>query len=69
MLVENLSHNAANEAYVLLMAYLREEKIGTKYDKEFLNEFVHFLADILKHPGNFKVKVEEENESPETENF
>jgi len=60
MLVENLSHNAANEAYTLLMAYLREEKIGAKYDKEHLREFVNFLADILKNPGNFVVKVEED---------
>ncbi|NDB60755.1 hypothetical protein EB001_20265 [bacterium] len=50
---EKISYPACNEAYCLLTAYLREEKIGAKYNKEDLNEFVHFLAEILKHPKNF----------------
>ena len=51
---ENLSYPACNEAYCLLSAYLREEgKIGAKYNKEELEEFVNFLASILKHPENF----------------
>lgn len=51
---EKLGYPAANEAYCLLTAYLREEgKIGAKYNKEDLEEFVKFLADILKHPENF----------------
>ena len=51
---EKLGYPAANEAYCLLTAYLREEgKVGAKYNKEDLQEFVQFLADILKHPENF----------------
>ena len=51
---ENLSYPACNEAYCLLTAYLREEgKIGAKYNKEELQQFVLFLAEILKHPENF----------------
>lgn len=55
MLVGNkVSHSAVTEAYCLISSYIREEgKIGTTYDKEDLLEFVHFLADILKHPENF----------------
>lgn len=51
---EKLGYPAANEAYCLLTAYLREEgKIGAKYNKEELQEFVQFLAEVLKHPENF----------------
>ena len=51
---DKLSYPAANEAYCLLSAYLREEgKIGAKYNKEELGEFINFLAEILKHPENF----------------
>jgi hypothetical protein len=51
---EKVSYPACNEAYCLLTAYLREEgKVGAKYSKEDLTEFVKFLADILKHPENF----------------
>ena len=51
---DKLGYPAANEAYCLLTAYLREEgKLGAKYNKEDLAEFVKFLAEILKHPENF----------------
>lgn len=50
---DKISYHAANEAYCLVMAYIREEKIAATYDKENLQEFVHFLAEILKHPENF----------------
>jgi hypothetical protein len=51
---EKVSYQACNEAYCLLTAYLREEgKVGAKYNKEELAEFVKFLSDILKHPENF----------------
>lgn len=66
MLVENLSHDAANEAYTLIMAYIREDKISADYDKHYLKEFAIFLSDVLKHPGNFTVKVEEEESSSES---
>ena len=56
----SLDESAANEAYCLIMAYLREEKIGATYNKECLQDFVHFLHDILKDPNNFQpVEVEE----------
>ena len=51
---DKASYQSCNEAYCLLTAYLREEgKVGAKYNKEDLQEFVQFLADILKHPDNF----------------
>lgn len=51
---DKLSYPAANEAYCLLTAYIREEgKIGAKYNKEDLLAFCKFLAEILKHPENF----------------
>ena len=51
---EKVGYPAVNEAYCLLTAYLREEgKVGAKYNKEDIQEFVTFLADILKHPENF----------------
>ena len=49
-----VGYPAVNEAYCLLSAYLREEgKVGAKYNKDELKEFVSFLAEILKHPENF----------------
>jgi hypothetical protein len=55
MVVEGkVSYPAVNETYCLLTAYLREDgKLGAKYNKEELAEFVKFLAEILKHPENF----------------
>lgn len=48
------SYESCNEAYCLLTAYIREEgKVGAKYNKEDLEEFVKFLAEVLKHPENF----------------
>jgi len=50
---DKLNYGAANEAYCLISAYLREERIAANYNKDDLKEFVHFLAEILKHPENF----------------
>ena len=51
---DKVSHDAVNEAYCLLSAYIREEgKIGAKYNKDELLVFVKFLSEILKHPENF----------------
>jgi len=50
---DKLNYPAANEAYCLLTAYIREKKIGAKYNRDDLKEFVNFLAEILKHPENF----------------
>ena len=52
---EKVSYASVNEAYCLVTAYLREEgKLGAKYNKEDLQDFVNFLAEILKHPENFQ---------------
>ena len=51
---DKVTYDAVNEAYCLLTAYIREEgTLGAKYDKEYLNQFVMFLANVLKHPENF----------------
>ena len=51
---DKLEYGPANEAYCLLTAYIREDgTIGAKYNKEELQQFVLFLAEILKHPENF----------------
>jgi hypothetical protein len=51
---DKLEYGAANEAYCLISAYIREDgTIGAKYNKDELGEFVLFLAEILKHPENF----------------
>ena len=51
---DKVSYDAVNEAYCLLSSYIREEgKVGAKYNTEYLQELVVFLADILKHPENF----------------
>ena len=50
---DRVTYDAVNEAYCLLMAYIREEKIGAKYNKAELKEFANFMAAILKHPENF----------------
>lgn len=63
MVVEDkVSYDSVNEAYILLTSYIREEgKIGTKYNKEHLQNFVTFLAEILKHPDNFTNADKEES--------
>lgn len=55
MFIDNkISYYAVNEAYCLLSAYLREERIAANYNSEEIQEAVEFLATILKHPENFK---------------
>lgn len=50
----NVSYDSVNEAYCLLMSYVREDgKVGAKYNKDELHKFCLFLAEILKHPENF----------------
>lgn len=52
---DKVTHNAVSEAYCLLSSYVREEgKVASTYNKEHLQKCVEFLADILKHPENFK---------------
>ena len=54
---DKISYTAVNEAYCLLTAWMREERIAANYNREEIAECVKFLAEILKHPENF---VEEE---------
>ena len=64
---DKVSYDSVNEAYILLTSYIREEgKVGANYNKEHLEKFVVFLADILKHPENF-VQKEVEAPKPVTE--
>lgn len=59
---DKVSYDSVNEAYCLLTSYIREEgKIGTKYNQEHLQNFVVFLAEILKHPDNFTDADKEES--------
>jgi len=51
---DKVSYYAVNEAYCLLSAWLREEKIAADYNAEEIKEAIDFLAEILKHPENFK---------------
>jgi len=50
---DKITYTAANEAYCLVSAYIREEKIAANYDKEDLKVFINFMAEILRHPENF----------------
>lgn len=51
---DKVSYYAINEAYCLLNAWLREEKIAADYNSEEIKEAVIFLSEILKNPENFK---------------
>lgn len=51
---DRVSYDAISEAYCLLSAFAREEKIAADYDFEKIKDAVVFLAEILKHPDNFK---------------
>jgi hypothetical protein len=54
---DKVTHDAVNEAYCLISAYIREEgTVSAKYNKEELLLFVKFLSEILKHPENFVEK-------------
>lgn len=50
---DKISYQAVNEAYCLLSAYLREEKIAANYNRDEIKEAVVFLSEVLKHPENF----------------
>ena len=61
---DKVSYQAINEAYCLLNAYLREERIAANYNSEEIKEAVIFLSEILKHPENF-VDVDRKSNKPE----
>ena len=63
-----ISHEACNEAYCLLSAYIREEKIKDGiYDVDKIKTFALFLADILKYPENFLNEPKNEKKVSEKE--
>lgn len=50
-----VSYSAVSEAYCLLTSYLREEgEILATYDKVHIQDFVVFLAEILRDTQNFR---------------
>ena len=51
---DKISYGAVNEAYCLLSAWMREERIAADYNREEISEAIKFLAEVLKHPENFK---------------
>lgn len=57
---DKVTHNAISEAYCLLTSYIREEgKVASTYNKEHLQNCALFLAEILKHPENFKENTDQ----------
>jgi len=65
---DKVSHGAISEAYCLLNAFMREEKIAADYDFEKLKEAIVFLADILKHPDNFNNEKRDDNPAGDISN-
>ena len=66
---DKVSHAAVSEAYCLLSSYIREEgKVGAKYNIEHIEELVLFLAEIMKHPENFKNGKSVDNKSSDNSN-
>lgn len=67
---DKVSYTAINEAYCLLNAWLREERIAANYNSEDIRDAVIFLAEVLKHPENFvtvdrKARLEEKKRDQE----
>lgn len=66
--VENFSYESCNEAYCLIMAYIREDKVLAKYNKEHLKEFAEVIHKMLKNIKNFApevVVIEDTGNEPE----
>lgn len=61
-----VTFDAVSEAYCLLSAYVREDgKVGTRYNKERLQAFVVFLAELMKHGEVDLARVEFDNQFPD----
>ena len=54
MNIEELGHEAVNEVYTLVSAYIREERIAATYNVETLKKVQQYLADVLKNPDAFE---------------
>ena len=54
-----VTFDAVSEAYCLLSAYIREDgKVATRYNKDRLQTFVVFLAELMKHGDVDLARVE-----------
>ena len=61
-----VTFDAVSEAYCLLTSYLREDgKVKGRYNTERLQNFVIFLAELMKYEEVDFSKVEITNETPE----
>jgi hypothetical protein len=52
--IKDLGQEVVNEAYILISAYVREERVAATYDMERLKKVQQFLHDILKDPDSFE---------------
>ena len=61
-----VTFDAVSEAYCLLTAYIREDgKVGARYNKDRLQTFVVFLAELMKHGEVDLTRVEFDNQFTE----
>lgn len=61
-----VTFDAVSEAYCLLSAYVREDgKVSTRYNKDRIQTFVVFLAELMKHGDVDLARVEFDNQFPE----
>jgi hypothetical protein len=61
-----VNFDAVSEAYCLLTSYLREDgKVKGRYNSERLQNFVIFLAELMKHEEVTVNHVEFDNQTPE----
>lgn len=61
-----VTFDAVSEAYCLLSAYIREDgRVAAKYNKDRLQTFVVFLAELMKHGEVDLAKVEFDNQIQE----
>jgi hypothetical protein len=52
--IKELGQEVVNEAYLIISAYVREERIAGTYDMERLKKAQKFLYDILNDPNAFE---------------
>lgn len=61
-----VTFDAVSEAYCLLSAYVREDgKVGARYNKDRIQTFVVFLAELMKHGDVDLARVEFDNQISE----
>ena len=56
---DEMNYDSFVEAYCLISSYIREEgKVGAKYNMEYLQEFVKFMAKVMSDPECFDTDME-----------